>query len=261
MPLDGAFLSSVASLHSPGMGTEHVALVLYSLVRTVRPRRLLEIGAGKTTPYLLQALADNVADHKAEAVGLAAKTAAYERATRKKRSPSAKMQWADTYPELANPAYYVADYEPALHVFEISEPHAAAILGVVADLGLEHLLRLHRCDFRGESRRLSDSGGAIDFAWLDCGGYEEYLAFFEEYWPLINDDNGVLVMHYTISNPLIGHIVKDLKLKQATTLFNDFELLSFIEPHKFRQNSFTIVRRTAGFRDDLTLVSRALQHL
>src|SRR5439155_9930248 len=52
------------------MGTERVADLLYALVRFTRPRRLLEIGAGYTTPFILQALADNVCDHRKEVAQL-----------------------------------------------------------------------------------------------------------------------------------------------------------------------------------------------
>ena len=39
-----------------GMGTENVGALLRSLVRMVRPNRILEIGAGYTTPFLLEGL-------------------------------------------------------------------------------------------------------------------------------------------------------------------------------------------------------------
>ena len=37
-----------------GMGTEHMAPLLYSLIRFVRPQRILEIGLGYTTPFLIK---------------------------------------------------------------------------------------------------------------------------------------------------------------------------------------------------------------
>ncbi len=32
------------------------------------------------------------------------------------------------------------------------------------------------------------------------------------------------IVHYTLNNPFLGRVVKQWKLKQATTHFNDFEL-------------------------------------
>ena len=39
-----------------GMGTESAAPFLRSLVRMIRPYRILEVGAGYTTPFLLEGL-------------------------------------------------------------------------------------------------------------------------------------------------------------------------------------------------------------
>ena len=43
----------------PGMGTEVVAPFLRSMVQLLRPNRVLEIGSGYTTPFLLEALVNN----------------------------------------------------------------------------------------------------------------------------------------------------------------------------------------------------------
>ena len=42
-----------------GMGTENVGSLLRALVQMVRPQRILEIGAGYTTPFLLDGLKAN----------------------------------------------------------------------------------------------------------------------------------------------------------------------------------------------------------
>jgi predicted O-methyltransferase YrrM len=46
-----------------GMGTELMAPLLYSLIRFVRPQRILEIGLGYTTPWLIKGLEDNEQIH------------------------------------------------------------------------------------------------------------------------------------------------------------------------------------------------------
>ena len=45
--------------HVPGYGTEKVGPFLASLVGLARPQRILEIGMGYTTPFLLNSLKDN----------------------------------------------------------------------------------------------------------------------------------------------------------------------------------------------------------
>ena len=53
------WLSHVRDLYNPHMGVEHVGPLLYSLIRMAKKRQVLEIGAGYTTLWILQALADN----------------------------------------------------------------------------------------------------------------------------------------------------------------------------------------------------------
>ena len=43
----------------PEMGTENVGSFLRALVQMVRPNKILEIGAGYTTPFLLEDLVNN----------------------------------------------------------------------------------------------------------------------------------------------------------------------------------------------------------
>jgi hypothetical protein len=42
------------------MGTENVGPLLRALVQMLRPKRILEIGAGYTTPFLLEAIVNNM---------------------------------------------------------------------------------------------------------------------------------------------------------------------------------------------------------
>ncbi len=63
MAIDKRFLDQVSSLFNPVMGTELISHLLYSLIRSVKPRRVIEVGLGYTTPFMLQALADNIEDH------------------------------------------------------------------------------------------------------------------------------------------------------------------------------------------------------
>ena len=48
-------LDAVAPLARQHMGTENMGPLLYALVRFLKPRRVLEVGAGFTTLFILQA--------------------------------------------------------------------------------------------------------------------------------------------------------------------------------------------------------------
>ena len=54
-----AFLKVASPLYDMHMGCENMGPMLYSLIRFLKPKRVLEIGAGYTSLFLLQALVDN----------------------------------------------------------------------------------------------------------------------------------------------------------------------------------------------------------
>ena len=95
-----------------------------------------------------------------------------------------------------------------------------------------------------------DDDSNIDLLWLD--GFNKET--FELYWPLVNPDGGVCVLHSTQNNHRNFQFVNELKLKQATSSFCDYELLSLIEPHKWQQNSCTLLRKISAFEPEEHLV-------
>jgi predicted O-methyltransferase YrrM len=227
------------------MGTENAAWFLYSLVRMLRPRRLLEVGLGYTTPFLLQALADNVAE-----------------ADDDRRCTDAGVA-NDARGTVLNPAW-PREYAPqlvAIDDFSNSASSAPHVLQVVRELGLECHLQLQRGDFRGQAARAAGERGAFDLVWFDCGGPPDYVDFLEEYWPFVSAEGGVLALHYTYwSFPAMatrrdgtkaqaevlmpGSILNEIKRQQARLgPASMFETLTVVEPHKSRQGSVTLIRR------------------
>ena len=51
---------AIAPLYDTSMGCEHMSRVLYALVRFMKPKKVLEVGAGYTSIYILQAMRDNI---------------------------------------------------------------------------------------------------------------------------------------------------------------------------------------------------------
>ena len=80
------------------------------------------------------------------------------------------------------------------------------------------------------------------------------VASFEMYWPLVNPDGGVCVLHSTMNNHRNFRFVADLKLKQATSAFCDYEVISLVEPHKWQQNSCTLIRKVSAYNAEEHLV-------
>jgi translation elongation factor EF-1beta len=58
------FLSAIEPLYDLHMGCENMGPLLYALIRFLKSHRILEVGAGYTSIYLLQALCDNLSEYE-----------------------------------------------------------------------------------------------------------------------------------------------------------------------------------------------------
>ncbi len=232
MMLDKNFLSAASELLSPAMGTENVGPFLYSLVGMIRPQKILEIGAGYTSLFLLQALSDNVAVIDSE------------------RTAGA------TDNDFRLSSFYQRPYEPVLHSIDNSvhpESTASKVTAAAKKLNLDGLFNLHEADFQGYAARIPASDQPFDLIWFDCGNLTYFQNFATEYFPRVNQNGGLVAMHSLATNMHGQLFMHALKLKQSTVNFHDFEILSLPEPHKIRQNSITMIRMTS--RSQLTLHS------
>jgi predicted O-methyltransferase YrrM len=227
------FLSAVKPLYVPEMGTESTAHLLYWLVRSTRPRRVLEVGMGYTTPFLAKALRDNVD------------------AVERERSALADPGGAEDHP-MAYPDYYEKPYVPQLICIDRMTDRASSApraLGVLERLGLSGLCGVIEGDLREAGARVRARFGLVDFAWVDTW---DTLAFLREYWPMINPAGGLLAVHYLMTYPqgrAVQHYIRSLGAVDGGRL----EITNLCEPHKFGQNSTTLVRRIRDYvePDDL----------
>lgn len=246
--LDKSFLDAVGVLYDPGLGTEHVAGLLYSIVRMTRPSSMLEIGLGYTTPFLLQALHDNIQEYAEDQRRLA------------RAAPD------DSRLEVLRAEAHADTYTPTLlAVDDLSDTQTTAsqVPQVISALGLDHLLRFHHGSFQGLTSTLEPPVLPFDFVWFDCGGPQEYAEFLAEYWSHITPDGGTLLIHYTYWHmPTIRHrrtgsprtpgklepsaMLHEIKRQHGRLgLDAHFEVASLVEPHKSRQGSVTLIRRLA----------------
>lgn len=247
MPLDTELLQAADELRVPAMGSEMVAPLLYSLIRFTRPRRVLEVGMGYTTPFIARALADNAADYEHGSRKLMAKTKQLLKALGDHAQPEehAKEQqkWVNTDPALASPQFYATPYEPrflAIDSLTLSNSSAPKVCGVLAKLGLRNHVTVIDGDFRTVHDQIGYEFLPIDFAWVDC---DHSLHFFDQYWKDINPQDGLLLIHWLLTDPGGETVLEYIKSKSRAN--NDLELVSFWEPHKIAQNSLTIIRKVA----------------
>eukprot|EP01062_Namystynia_karyoxenos_P005877 TRINITY_DN12024_c0_g1_i1.p1 TRINITY_DN12024_c0_g1~~TRINITY_DN12024_c0_g1_i1.p1 ORF type:complete len:895 (+),score=274.09 TRINITY_DN12024_c0_g1_i1:66-2750(+) len=219
------WLSATAPLCHEGMGCENMGTMLYAVVRFAKPARCLEVGAGYTTAFLLQALADN-ADELAAAP---------------------LSTWHQGPPQSGGGGVLVC-------VDNCSHPHTTAhrAVTVAQRLGLAGRLRLYSADAADYVAVSRERGTRFDLVWLDgVLGFDRSRpmeqrteAVVDAVWPLLNP-GGTLLVHSTLTNRATRGWVESLREKGA-------ERLSLLEPHKGRQNSFTALRkRPEGFSEPL----------
>jgi len=237
---DAAFEAAVKRLLVPAAGTEVVAPLLSSLVQLHRPRRVLEVGMGYTTPYLAAALA-HVADQvRTESAALAAKTTRHLESGR-----LLDTDWVYAEPALRAPGFYLEPYEPqfvAVDDLSIPDSSAGQVLEVLQTLGLDDRVQVINANVRECRDLLPEDFAPIDLAWVDAW---ECLYFFDHFWDLINPDGGLLVMHYLMTYPEGEAIINYIrKIQQSRP--GELELVNLLEPHKMLQNSLTVIRRTSA---------------
>jgi predicted O-methyltransferase YrrM len=237
---DAWFRLAVWRLRVPEAGTEAVAPLLAALIELLRPRRVLEVGMGYTTPFLAEALAAVRERVRREARDLAKKSATYLAG-----DADFDEAWLHADPALLHPAFYVEPYDPRLVAIDnlsVAASSASRVRDVLAELELSDLVTVVNADLRESVDRLPAGFAPIDFAWVDAW---ECLYFFDHFWELIDPDGGVVIMHYLMTYPE-GEAILDYLRQFQRAHPGELEIVSLLEPHKLIQNSLTMLRRTTA---------------
>ena len=194
-----------------GMGTESLAPFLRSLVRMVRPNRILEVGAGYTTPFLLEGLEQNneILDEG-----------------------NLDKQYVDWHQENYNPRLVVVDTKDVLNEKSYMEFEKGDFRGKSQEL----FEKYGYFDFVW-----FDCGGAEEYDafmreyWDICS---EYVLFHYTYYQGKPTQNlGVVLQHITGHEQLSGG--------------SNVQRIDFIEPHKEGQGSITMFKKIKEYRRTL----------
>ncbi len=223
------FLDSIKPLISSSMGTEEMAPLLYSIIKFTRPHRVLEIGAGLTSIYILAALSELSSVEKNEFDG---NSVGYD-------------------PSLKNEEYYKMNHSNfILHSFDnLGHPETSAnkVLEVSKKLNLDKYLKFWNNDYLEINKLIPEKERSFDLIWCDLGGLNNYLNQREILFPLLSDKVGsYIIFHSTLSNVHGLAFLNHLKLSIYQGQLPGFELVSLFEPQKKRQNSCTIIRKARG---------------
>ena len=261
------FLEKTKRLYDMHMGAENMGPVLYSFCRFTKPENVLEIGAGYTSVFLLQAMRDNKEE-----------IATYER-MRKENSCTVKGDNGENTP-WSNEAYFSRSgsdgsrgsnsskegtaYSPQLHVVD-NMAHAYTTAHLVKECSQELnentinvgdekdvFLTVHEADaFHPDLSATLAPGVQFDFLWIDLGAANRIETFLQNFWFRVKP-GGYVAVHSTLTNSLSREWLEKMRALARNGGKNEdgtmgeygvFEIMSFMEPHKLFQNSFTIFQR------------------
>lgn len=204
-------------------GTENVSLVMYSLIKSLRPKQLIEVGAGYTSFFILESLKDIKKEIDLEI-----------------RSKNVTEYFDGTFQEYVNEW---ANYSPNFNIVEdfSHEDTPQNLESLLLDKDVSRYCNFLRSDLFDYIDKYPDQ--KYDFVWLDYGEGPTFFEVFQFFFQNLNE-NGIIVFHSTESNLWGRYFTSQVKLLQKTR--SDIEMITVLEPHKHFQNSFSIFRKTAN---------------
>ena len=187
-----------------GMGTENVGPLLRTLVQMIRPQRILEVGAGYTTPFLLD--------------GLKANEEIFDEGN---LDPSYKK-------------WYESNNDPRLVVIDTDS---------LPQLDSKYVEHIHG-KFQGRSQELFEKCGEFDMVWFDCGSAQEYQDFLQEYWDICSHYMIFHYTFFqgkaTGAIDMISGAIDAWKKLMGES---NVQRIDILEPHKAGQGSITMLKK------------------
>jgi predicted O-methyltransferase YrrM len=211
------------------MGVENLGPFLYTFLRMTKKRRIVEIGAGFTSLWILQALKDN--DEEIEQVKSLQETG---------HCKLLNIDWTIDS-ELKS-----LDEEPArllcIDNCEHQKETATGASAVAKSLGLNSYFEFQR----GDAFDLDLGVETVDALWCDFGVGARMKEFISSAWSCIRP-GGFLICHSTLTNHNTRQWLEGIRnrLPEEETGIppGEYVELSLLEPHKRFQNSVSILQK------------------
>jgi len=242
---DAFAATAVRELYSPYMGVENAAVLLYALCRFVKARRVLEVGAGFTSLWLLRALRDN--DRELGALRRAFPTPVDEEENRTASSSPRFLGWPwlvdgaldDDDDDENRPPAKLFCVDDCAHGAQTADKVEAAARAAGLDAYLAPLIRADALDPGFAPPE------ALDLAWLDFGAGDRLDALLRDVVLPALRLGGLVCLHSTLTNQATRDWLEGLRRGSSHPLVADFGLehVSFLEPHKRFQNSITVLQK------------------
>jgi predicted O-methyltransferase YrrM len=231
------FASHLKSLYNPHMGVENMGPFLYSFLRLVKRRQIVEIGAGYTSAWILQALHDN--DEELERI----RTLQRAGQCRLLDYPWTVGERIEAYDEQAASLLCIDNCE---HQKETATGAAA----IAKSLGLDPYFSFLQCD----AFDLALENASIDVLWCDFGAGARMKEFAAGAWASIRP-GGFLLCHSSLTNTNTRDWLETVRSQQGEDITGlpsgEYVELSLLEPHKRYQNSISIIQKRQGYEEPL----------
>jgi hypothetical protein len=224
------FVSHISSLYNPHMGVENMGPFLYTFLRMTKKKKIVEIGAGYTSLWILKALQDND-EELAQIIKL----------QQANQCKLLDIEWTVDEIELRK-----IGKEPArllcLDNCEHQKETATGAGAVAKSLGLDSYLEFRK----GDAFVLDLGNETVDALWCDFGVGSRMAEFMSLAWPCIRP-GGFFLCHSTITNQNTRKWLNAIRQRQPKEITgikpDEYVELSILEPHKRYQNSVSIIQK------------------
>ena len=223
------FMSHLSSLYNPHMGVENLGPLLYAFIRFTKKRRIVEIGAGYTSLWILQALKDN--DDEFERI---------RKLQRDGQNRLLDIEW--TIPPIVEefdrdpPSLLCIDN--CLHQKET----ATGALAVAKALGLDNYIEL----LVGDAYELELTTNTVDLLWCDFGVGSRMRDFIKRAWSCLRP-GGFLLCHSTLTNLNTREWLEAARARKGEEIVgippDEYVEISLLEPQKRFQNSVSVFQK------------------
>jgi len=218
------------------MGVENLGQFLYAFLRMTKKRRVVEIGAGFTTVWILQALKDNDLE--------------FQSIRSIQQSGECKLLNIDW---TIHPIIRDFDVEPSqllcIDNCEHQRETASGAGAVARSLGLDSYLEFQRGD--AFDMKLEDE--SVDVLWCDFGVGSRMREFISSAWDCIGP-GGFLLCHSTLTNENTRRWLEAIRKRQPKHITGiepgEYVELSLLEPGKRFQNSVSILQKRKSNNGD-----------
>ena len=230
--------------------TENISLLIYSLIRTTRPLKVIEFGAGYSTICIAKAFQD-IQKEEFNPLLNPEKWLSVLREKYYRNSESIYRQkiyewykWSFIEDSLQtgnkyNPKLITVDNGDG----ENSENCYRNIAPILEKLDLSKYVEFMTSDWIKTIKNFNESD-QFDFVWIDTGSGLEYKQIFDMMFSKLNLA-GIIAFHNVATNTACRYFLAEMKLKCKLT--DEFEMMTLWEPHKKRQNSIVLFKKNCDY--------------